>query len=118
MRLSLRKAEGQRGEPPALKEIIMSELKERAIKAAARFLTHRGYEVIESQWKPEDGSPLGPVAREDGAVVFVDVYARHGIDRGMPDGGSEASRERREIAAAAWLSERGQIHAPRTVHTK
>ena len=83
----------------------MSELKEKAIKAAARFLTHRGYEVIETQWKSDSGSSLDLVAREDGTVVFVDIYARHGIDKGMPDGGGEVSRERREIAAAAWLSE-------------
>ena len=83
----------------------MSELKEKAIKAAARFLTHRGYEVIEAQWKSDSGSSLDLVAREDGTVVFVDVYARHGIEKGMPDGGGETSRERREIAAAAWLSE-------------
>lgn len=34
----------------------MSELKEKAIKAAEKFLERRGYEVIESNWKSEGGA--------------------------------------------------------------
>lgn len=83
----------------------MSELKEKAVKAAEKFLAHRGYEVVESNWKSEGGSSLDLVARQDDTVVFVDVYARSGVDKGMPEEGGEGSRERREIAAAAWLSE-------------
>lgn len=82
----------------------MHELKKRAVKATARFLIQRGYEVVETSWESE-GSAIDVVAREDDAVVFVDVYARLGADRGMPEDGGEASRERREIAAATWLSE-------------
>lgn len=83
----------------------MSELKEKAVKAAEKFLEQRGYEVVESNWESEGGSALDLVAKQDGTVVFVDVYARRGIDRGMPEEGGEGSRERREIAAAAWLAE-------------
>lgn len=83
----------------------MYELKEKAVKAAARFLIQRGYEVVEIGWKSEGGNTIDVVAREDDAVVFVDVYARLGADRGMPEDGGEASRERREIAAATWLAE-------------
>ena len=68
----------------------MSELKEKAIKAAEKFLERRGYEVVESNWKSEGGNSLDLVAS---------------FDKGMPEEGSEGSRERREIAAAAWLSE-------------
>lgn len=82
----------------------MYELKEKAIKAAARFLIQRGYEVVETSWESA-GSAIDVVAQEDDAIVFVDVYARRGSDKGMPEGGGEASRERREIAAATWLSE-------------
>lgn len=85
----------------------MSELKEKAIKAAEKFLGQRGYEIVESNWKSENGSSLDLVAKEDDTVVFVDVYARQEADRGMPEEGSEGSRERREIAAAAWFSEHG-----------
>lgn len=85
----------------------MHELKEKAVKASARFLVQRGYEVVETGWKSEGGSAIDVVAREDDAIVFVDVYARRGTDRGMPEGGGVASHERREIAAAAWLAEHG-----------
>ena len=83
----------------------MYELKEKAIKAAARFLIQRSYEVLETGWESEGGSAIDVVAREDDAIVFVDVFARRGTDKGMPDDGGVASRERREIAAATWLSE-------------
>lgn len=83
----------------------MYELKEKAVRAAEQFLVQRGYEVVESNWRSEGGSSIDLVAREDGTLVFVDVYARSGIDRGMPEEGGESSRERREIAAATWLSE-------------
>lgn len=85
----------------------MSELKERAVKAAERYLAHRGYEIVESGWRSEGGSTIDLVATEDGDVVFVDVNARQGTDRGLPEDGGAASREHREIAAAAWLAEHG-----------
>lgn len=75
----------------------MYELKEKAVRAAEQFLVQRGYEVVESNWRSEGGSSIDLVAREDGTLVFVDVYARSGIDRGMPEEGGESSRERREI---------------------
>lgn len=83
----------------------MYELKKKAVRAADQFLVQRGYEVVESNWRSEGGSSIDLVAREDDTLVFVDVYARSGIDRGMPEEGGESSRERREIAAATWLSE-------------
>lgn len=83
----------------------MYELKEKAVRAAEKFLVKRGYEVVESNWKSESGSSIDLVAREDGTVVFVDVSARSGIDCGMPEEGGEMHRRRREIAAATWLSE-------------
>lgn len=82
----------------------MSELKEKAIKAAAKFLEQRGYEIVESNWKSENGSLLDLVAKEDDTVVFVDVYARSGIDRSTPEEGGESSRERREITAHGFPS--------------
>lgn len=86
----------------------MSELKEKSIKAAAKFLVQRGYKVVETSWESETGSSLDVVAMEDDTVVFVDVYARADLDRGMPEEGGEGSRERREIAAATWLSEHAE----------
>ena len=74
----------------------MYELKEKAIKAAARFLIQRGYEVVETGWKSEGGNAIDVVAREDDAVVFVDVYARRGTDKGMPEDRRGIPREARD----------------------
>lgn len=67
----------------------MYELKDKAVKAAEKFLVQRDYEIVESNWKSESGSSIDLVAREDGTVVFVDVSARAGIDCGMPEEGGE-----------------------------
>lgn len=42
----------------------MSELKGKAIKAAAKSLEQRGYEIVESNWKSENSSLLDLVAKE------------------------------------------------------
>lgn len=83
----------------------MSKLKNKAIKAAARFLESRGCEILERSWSSEDGSAVDLVARDGEALVFCDVYARRGTEKGMPDGGGEGSREHREVNAAKWLAE-------------
>lgn len=86
----------------------MSEFNERAIEAAAKFLAHQGHEIVETGWRAADGIGIDIVSRDDeGTVVFTDVSARRGFDKGMPGENAGASRERREIAAAAWLSEHG-----------
>ena len=86
----------------------MSEFNERAIEAAEKFLTHRGHEIVETGWRAADGIGIDIVSRDDdGTVVFTDVSARRGFDKGMPGEDADASRERREIAAAAWLAEHG-----------
>lgn len=43
----------------------MSELKQKAIKAAGAFLTRRGYEVLETEWRSEDGGAIDVVARDE-----------------------------------------------------
>ena len=83
----------------------MSELKNKAIKAASKFLDRRGYEVIEAEWKSEGDLSIDVIARdEDGTVVFCDVEARTSIEKGLPEMTGAGSRERREIAAAKWLA--------------
>lgn len=83
----------------------MSELKMKAIKAAGLFLERRGCEVLEKGWSSEDGGAIDVVARDEDTIVFCDVYARRGVEKGMPTDGGEGSRERREIDAAKWLAE-------------
>lgn len=81
----------------------MSELKQKAIKAASTFLDRKGYEVIDTEWKSEDGGAIDLVARDGDDLVFCDVQVSEGLDKGMPGDYAEGSRERREIAAAKWL---------------
>lgn len=83
----------------------MFELKQKAIKAAVTFLDRRGYEVIDTEWESEDGY-IDVVAHDEGAIVFYDVRARKGIEKGMPEESLRA-RERMEINAAKWLGEHG-----------
>lgn len=85
--------------------IMKSKLQERAIQAAAKFVAHRGYEVLDTEWAPEDGIKLDLVALDDDAVVFFDVYAREGINKGLPNEETEGTRQRMELAAAKWLAE-------------
>lgn len=84
----------------------MSELKQKAIKAAATFLDCRGYEVIDTEWESEDGGYIDVVARDEDAIVFCDVQARRGVEKGMPEE-SLGARERMEVNAAKWLGQHG-----------
>lgn len=84
----------------------MFELKQKVIKAAATFLDRRGYEVIDNEWKSEDGGYIDVVARDEDAVVFCDVQARRGVEKGMPEE-SLGARERMEVNAAKWLGQHG-----------
>ena len=83
----------------------MSNLNLKAMKAASRFLEHRGYEVLETGWKcPAGTSDI--VADDDGVLVFVDVSARDGADRGFPaESCSQQTRTSREMIALAYLAE-------------
>lgn len=74
----------------------MFELKQKAIKAAAIFLDRRGYEVIDAEWKSEDGGYIDVVARDEDAIVFCDVQARRGARREYP--------RRAWEPASAWRS--------------
>lgn len=84
----------------------MFELKQKVIKVAATFLDRRGYEVVDTEWEPEDGGYIDVVARDEDAIVFCDVQARRGVEKGMPEE-SLGVCERMEINAAKWLGEHG-----------
>ena len=62
----------------------MFELKQKATKAAVTFFDRRGYEVIDTELKSEDGGYIDVVARDEDAIVFCDVQARRGVEKGMP----------------------------------
>ena len=84
---------------------MTKKMQERAITASEKFVTRRGYEVLDTNWSPEEGIAIDLVADDDGTIVFIDVNAREGIDKGMPEENISGKRERMEIAAAKWLAE-------------
>lgn len=80
----------------------MKNLMERAFQAASRYLTLKGYEMLDDSWEdPVTGDQVGVVADDDGDIVFATVSARTGVD-GF---GKEAKdRGRLESLAAKWLA--------------
>lgn len=80
-------------------------LQDKAIRAAARYLERRGYDVVETEWSADGGiisSTIDVIARDDDAYVFVDVTATPIGEGGFGDG---ADRERMELLAASWLKD-------------
>lgn len=83
----------------------MSNLNDKATKAASRYLEHRGYTVLETAWKCPAGA-CDVIAEDGDAIVFVDVSARRDTDKGFPTEQCSAGvRERREMVALAWFAE-------------
>ena len=83
----------------------MSNLNDKATKAASRYLEHRGYTVLETAWKCPAGT-CDVIAEDGDAIVFVDVSARCDTDKGFPTERCSAGiRERREMVALAWFAE-------------
>lgn len=83
----------------------MSNLKDKATKAASRYLEHRGYTVLETAWKCPAGT-CDVIAEDGDAIVFVDVSARRDTGKSFPSERRNAGvRERREMVALAWFAE-------------
>ena len=57
----------------------MTKFDERARAAAKRFLTHRGYDILETPWVAHNGKDKFDIVAEDGnTLVFVNVFAQKG----------------------------------------
>lgn len=82
----------------------MKELHDRAVKAAAAFLERKGAEVVDTDWG-NDGlaGRIDLVARDEDAMVFVDVTATDRFEGGFSEG--NLTREQFELLAAMWLGE-------------
>lgn len=87
----------------------METIQTRALKAAARFLERRGYEILDTEFF-EESEPLDIVAEYDGTYVFVGVTAARGSEpfREL----LESQREEAEGAAARWLGENAEVDRP------
>ena len=72
-------------------------------------------QVLDRAWSAEEGISVDLVARDGDAIVFIDVAAREGIDKGLPEEDPVGCRQRMEIAAARWLAEHAEELADVTV---
>ncbi len=82
----------------------MSNLNEQAKKAAASYLRHRGYTVLEEGWTCPAGE-IDIVAEDEGTLVFANVKARRDADKGFPaERNGATSRTKREMVALAYLA--------------
>lgn len=81
------------------------ELGRRGEAAAARYLEHIGYEIVERNWECKYGE-ADIVAYDEETLVFVEVKTRTSIKKGFP---SEAvtpeKRHRYEQIAACYLAD-------------
>lgn len=83
----------------------MKDMKERAVKAAKRYLELRGFEILGESWA-QDGlaGSIDLVARDCGEIVFATVTPG-GFEDGIGFREEALSHEQFELLAAAWLSE-------------
>lgn len=85
------------------------DLGKRGEDAAARFLERRGYDILARNWKCRAGE-ADIVARDEQALVFVEVKTRMDEDRGLPEEAVDAlKRQRYERIAAAFLKQYDEV---------
>ena len=75
------------------------ELQEKAVKAAARFIERKGFELLETGWTSPEGTQIDLIASDDDTLVFTATeYGEGGFE------GGKVKRSDLEIAAASWLA--------------
>ena len=78
----------------------------RGEQAAARFLEHRGYVVLERNWTCRFGEADIIALDEDETVCFIEVKTRRSIEAGIPEEAVTPEKQRRyERIALSYLSE-------------
>ena len=88
------------------------ELGIRGEEAAARFLYHRGYEILERNYTCFAGE-MDIIAKDGEAIVFVEVKTRARLQQGFPsEAVSSEKRDRFEKIALAYLSENDAEEVP------
>ena len=96
-----RKMEGATAEP---REEI-KDLGERGKEAAAKFLEHRGYDVIERNWSCYAGT-VDIIANDEDTLIFVEVNTRRDNREGFPaEAVTAEKRARYEKIALAFLAD-------------
>lgn len=85
------------------------ELGEKGEKAAIRYLTNKGYEVVDVNWKCKLGE-IDVVALDVDTVVFVEVKTRKSIKTGLPEDAVDAKKRKKyESLAACYLKDHDYV---------
>ncbi len=83
-------------------------LARRGEEAAAKYLEHQGYHVLERNWSCDAGE-VSIVASDGDALCFIEVQTRFDTGRGFPSvADSKRKRERFERIAVSYLRENGE----------
>lgn len=77
------------------------EIGQRGERAAARFLEHCGYEILERNWRCPAGE-ADIIALDGETIVFVEVKTRTDLDKGLPSEAVDAEKRCRYEKIAAW----------------
>lgn len=87
------------------------DLAARAKEAAAKFLSRRGYEIIDRDWHCRAGI-ADLVCMDDDALVFIKVKARSDSSKGFPSEEiSHKKRDQYEKIAMSYLASHSLIDA-------
>jgi putative endonuclease len=80
-------------------------LGQRGEKLAAAELARRGYDILQRNWRCQQGE-VDIIAEHDGWLVFVEVRARRGRELGTPEASiTPAKRARMIRVAQSYLAE-------------
>ena|SRR5690348_9726513 len=81
-------------------------------RLAERYLTERGFKVLQRNWRCSLGE-IDLVLREDDTLVVCEVKTRRGLDFGHPLAAvDEAKAQRLGSLAALWAEEYGLTRVP------
>lgn len=89
-------------EPTATRSLL-----ERGVEASARFLTMRGYEILETNWQCEAGE-IAIIARKDSELCFIEVAIRSNAFSLPKEVQCDSKRERFEGIAIRYLCTYGE----------
>lgn len=77
---------------------------------AARYLEERGVEVVERNWRCDQGE-LDIVARDGDVLVFVEVKTRSSVQWGMPaEAVTRVKANRVRALARSWLADHPHVY--------
>ena len=76
---------------------------------AYHFLKNRGYKVLLKNYECALGE-IDLIAKEKGALVFIEVKTRSSLDMGLPQEGVTAHKRRQIVKTAQFYIKRYGIH--------